>query len=69
MYLLLQREPWGSWQPPGRFHDVQVHRGQVHNFLAELHHWGGSKTLEKRLLHETPRWIEPPTEFPVSNEV
>ena len=59
----------GRWQPPGRFHDVQLHRGQVHYFLAELYHGGGSKGLGKRFLHETPRWIEPPTEFPVSNEV
>ena len=64
-YLLPEHEPWGRRRSPGRFYD----RGQVHYFLAELHHWGGSKTLEKRLLHETPTWVEPPTEFPVSNEV
>ena len=43
----------GRWQPPGRFHDVQLHRGQVHYFLAELYHGGGSKGLGKRFLHET----------------
>ena len=27
---------------------MQVQRGPVHSFLAELYHWGGSKTLEKK---------------------
>ena len=59
----------GRWRSPSRTHDVQVPRGPVHCFLAELYHGGGSRTIEKRFLHETPRWTEPPTVFPVANEV
>lgn len=67
--LSLERKPWGRWRIVRRFCDIQVQRGPGHYLLADLHHWRGSKTLEKKWLQEMSRWMELPTEFPVPNEV